>query len=245
MQGFGVQTKNINELIDKIEKEINDITKSTDRNVIILNNKLSLCSNELAKLKVEFNNLKDYAESEYNELKNKIAEFDSQIEQLKSQINKVTTVDMESGTCVSGIAPMSVYKETGETYPIYAKYAEKDTSGNDIQTTYAKQTQVNTIQTDLNTLSSTVAELKNDMVKYRGDIAPSAVSSLTPAQNDIYRITGVSGWKTSMPNPPGLPLLLGNEDHIIYNGSYWKIFVDNTQTNSITKEFIDSLAWDI
>lgn len=136
MQGFGIQTKNINELISRIEKEISYITKNTDKNIIVLNNKLSLCSNELAKLKNEFNNLKEYAETEYNALRDKIASYDEQIEELKSQINKVTVKSVEGDTCASGITPMSVYKETGLTYPIYAKYAEKDNEGRIITETY-------------------------------------------------------------------------------------------------------------
>ena len=246
MQGFGIQTKNINELISRIEKEISYITKNTDKNIIVLNNKLSLCSNELAKLKNEFNNLKEYAETEYNALRDKIASYDEQIEELKSQINKVTVKSVEGDTCASGITPMSVYKETGLTYPIYAKYAEKDTDGNVIQTTYAKQEQVNNIQSKLNNLSGVVTELKSVSVKHRGDINYSAVSSLNPNENDVYRITGVSGWKATIPNVEGhVPLFVGNEDHLIFNGSYWKIFSDNTQTDAISQEFINSLDWGV
>lgn len=136
MTGFGVQTKNINELIAKIEKEINFITANFDKNVSILNNKLSICSSELQALKNDFKALKDYTQAEYEYVENKIAEFETKIDYIKGNLNKINYGNLSGGKCASGIAPLAEYEQTGETYPIYAKFAEKDVSGREITETY-------------------------------------------------------------------------------------------------------------
>ena len=137
MQGFGIQTKNINDLIAKIEKEIEYITKNMDRNVIVLNNKLSYCSSELERLKKEFNELRDYAEEEYSRLSTKISNLESQLNFLKAHINVVTTgtfVD-DNRIYTSGVTPSSVYS-AGNTYPLFATRADCDISGRPISETY-------------------------------------------------------------------------------------------------------------
>ena len=136
MTGFGVQTKNINELIAKIEKEINFITANFDKNVSVLNNKLSICSSELQALKNDFKALKDYTQAEYEYVENKIAEFETKIDNIKGNLNKINYGNLSGGKCASGIAPLAEYEQTGETYPIYAKFAEKDVSGREITETY-------------------------------------------------------------------------------------------------------------
>lgn len=136
MTGFGVQTRNINELIAKIEKEINFITANFDKNVTVLNDKLSICSSELHALKNDFKALKDYTQAEYEYVENKIAEFETKIDYIKSNLNKINYGNLSGGKCASGIAPLAEYEQTGETYPIYAKFAEKDVSGREITETY-------------------------------------------------------------------------------------------------------------
>ena len=136
MQGFGVQTRNINELIAMIEQEIQFITKNMDKNVVLLNNKLSLCASELSRLKADFAALKDYTEAEHAYIERKITEFDGQIEHIKENLNRINYMTISGGSAASGIAPLSVYEQTGETFPIYAKFAEKDISGRNITETY-------------------------------------------------------------------------------------------------------------
>jgi hypothetical protein len=236
MSGFGVQTKNINELIKKIEKEIAYIQANLNKDVTILTNKLSICTSDLLKLKTECDELKTYSHEEYEYLNEKTRNLELQIDDIRSRLNTIQYKGDFIEKCASGI----------NEFPIYAKYADKDINGNSISTTYAKQTQVNTIQENLNTLSGIVVNVKKDCVKHKGDICYSAVSSLNPEENDVYRITGVEGWKERIPNKSGhVSLLVGNEDHIIFNGSYWKKFADNTQTSAITQEFIDNLHWEV
>lgn len=138
MQGFGIQTKNINDLIANIEKEIDYVTKNMDRNVIILNNKLTYCSDKLENLKKELAELKEYALEEYNKLETKVSGLESQLNFLKANVNVITTKTFEGDTQIyaEGIAPSSVFKETGKTYPIFATRADQDISGRPISETY-------------------------------------------------------------------------------------------------------------
>ena len=137
MQGFGVQTKNINDLIRKIEQEIAYITKNMDKNVVQLNNKLVTCTNDLNTLKTEFANLKNYTETEYNQLKATIQSYERQIADLRNNLNHIDYETKVGEKCAVGISPKKEYEQTGASYPIYAKYADKDSDGNVITDTYA------------------------------------------------------------------------------------------------------------
>ena len=137
MQGFGIQTKNIDELIRKIEQEIAFITKNIDKSIVVLNNKLEYCSGELNKLKEEFIELKTYTETEYNKLQQKFESLLEEVELLKENCIKVEFNDSTFGERVaSGIAPLEEYEITHKAHPIYAKYADNDGLGNNISETY-------------------------------------------------------------------------------------------------------------
>lgn len=239
MQGFGVQTKNINDLIAKIEKEIDYVTKNMDRNVIVLNNKLTYCSSELERLKTELAKLKEYALEEYNKLETKVSSLESQINFLKAHINVITTKSLDGNTYAVGIAPSSVYEQTGKTYPIWANRAEKDDNGNSITATYATKTEINTI-------NEKITELSGKSVKYLGEMSLTAFSGLNPNKNDEYRIINAGGWKQPLPNPsPYLPIRVSDGDNVLWNGKRWIHYIDNDQSTSISEDFINNLDWGI
>jgi len=187
MTGFGVQTKNINELIAKIEKEINFITANFDKNVTVLNNKLSICSSELQALKNDFKTLKDYTQAEYEYVENKIAEFETKIDYIKSNLNKINYGNLSGGKCASGIAPLAEYEQTGETYPIYAKFAERDRKGNIIDETYitsadfgdvisAINARINENSANISAMSSTISNINNRLNNVENTIAAATTS---------------------------------------------------------------------
>ena len=133
MEGFGnISTKNINELIKKIEQRIALITKNIDKNIDILNNKLSYCVSELARLKDEFENLKRDTEIELERLENELEELDEFVNHLYNECIKVNFGSVSGEKVASGIAPLKNWEQSGEMNPIYAKYAELDESGRNI-----------------------------------------------------------------------------------------------------------------
>ena len=133
MEGFGnISTKNINELIKKIEQRIALITKNIDKNIDILNNKLSYCVSELTRLKDEFENLKRDTEIELERLENELEDLDKFVNHLYNECIKVEFGSVSGEKVASGIAPLKNWEQSGEMNPIYAKYAELDESGRNI-----------------------------------------------------------------------------------------------------------------
>lgn len=133
MEGFGnISTKNINELIKKIEQRIALITKNIDKNIDILNNKLSYCVSELSRLKDEFEHLKRDTEIELERLENELEELDEFVNHLYNECIKVEFGSVSGEKVASGIAPLKNWEQSGEMNPIYARYAEKDESGRNI-----------------------------------------------------------------------------------------------------------------
>lgn len=133
MEGFGnISTKNINELIKKIEQRIALITKNIDKNIDILNNKLSYCVSELTRLKDEFENLKRDTEIELERLENELEDLDEFVNHLYNECIKVNFGSVSGEKVASGIAPLKNWEQSGEMNPIYAKYAEKDEFGRNI-----------------------------------------------------------------------------------------------------------------
>ena len=171
MQGFGIQTKNIDELIKKIEQEIAFITKNIDKSIVILNNKLSYCSAELNNLKEEFAALKTHTEAEIANLLSRFESLLEEVEHLKDNVIKVEFNDDEfSEKVASGIAPLKEYDITHKTHPIFAKYADKDISGRDITGTYltSGSTVIDKINQEIAansaniaTMSSTIADINS------------------------------------------------------------------------------------
>ena len=139
MQGFGIQTKNIDELIKKIEQEIAFITKNIDKSIVVLNNKLSYCSEELARLKKEFADLQTYTESALKSLELRFEVLSELVEDLRKNCIYVEfNDDAFEDRVASGIAPLDEYKRTGVAHPLFAKYAENDVNGDKIDETYIK-----------------------------------------------------------------------------------------------------------
>ena len=139
MQGFGVQTKNINDLIKQIEQEIAFIKKNLDKDIVQLNNKLVNCITDLNNLKQAFNDLKDYTEEEYNRVKGQIQGFEAEIEEIRNNLIQVDYRSVGGETVAVGLAPKKEYEQTHETHPIYAKYAEKDSEGQKFSETYLQK----------------------------------------------------------------------------------------------------------
>ena len=165
LQGFGVQTKNIDELIKKIEQEIAFITKNIDKSIVLLNNKLTYCSEELQKLKNEFESLKTDTEAELNDLENRFEQLFGEVEHLRDNCIKVEFNDSKFGERVaSGIAPLKEYDITHIAHPIYAKYADKDVSGRPITDTYL--TSASTIIDQINEKIATNSENISSMSAY-------------------------------------------------------------------------------
>lgn len=235
MQGFGVQTKNINDLIKQIEQEIAFIKKNLDKDIVQLNNKLVNCITDLNNLKKAFNDLKDYTEEEYNRVKGQIQGFDAEIEEIRNNLIQVDYRSVGGETVAVGLAPKKEYEQTHETHPIYAKYAEKDTQGRDIAGS-------------INTLSSAIIDLSGKSVKYMGDRNINELNQLfntltTENINENYGVSGVTGWKEKLNNGTYSFLRVSNEDHVIWTGSKWKRYIDNEQTNAISIDFINNLKF--
>ena len=160
MNGFGtIDKKDINVLISSIENKINFIRNDISQNVTSLKNQLNACTEELNRLKKLVIQVTNYNDSEYKKLENRINQFDSDIEDIKSKLNTIQYNEIAAGKCASGI----------NEYPIYAKYAENDTNGNNICNTYATK----------NELSSTSATLSADYTRKIAESSSGGMSALS------------------------------------------------------------------
>ena len=189
MQGFGIQTKNIDELIKKIEQEIAFITKNIDKSIVVLNNKLVYCTEQLTVLKKEFNDLKEDVTRDINTLENEVEDLLAQVEELKENIVNVQYASSARfGEIVaSGIAPWKYWEEHNKTHPIYAKYADYDGSGRLITDTYltsadfdnvisAINARINENSANISSMSSTISNINNRLNNVENTIAAATTS---------------------------------------------------------------------
>lgn len=160
MNGFGtIDKKDINVLISSIENRINFIRNDINQNVTSLKNQLNACTEELNRLKKLVIQVTNYNDSEYQKIENRINQFDSDVEDIKSKLNTIQYNEIAAGKCASGI----------NEYPIYAKYAENDINGNNICNTYATK----------NELSSTSATLSADYTRKIAESSSGGMSALS------------------------------------------------------------------
>lgn len=163
MNGFGtIDKKDINVLISSIENRINFIRNDINQNVTSLKNQLNACTEELNRLKKLVIQVTNYNDSEYKKLENRINQFDSDIEDIKSKLNTIQYNEIAEGKCASGI----------NEYPIYAKYAENDTNGNIIPEYYAAKY-------DLSNVSSTLSADYTRKIAESSSGGMSALSSVS------------------------------------------------------------------
>lgn len=163
MNGFGtIDKKDINVLISSIENRINFIRNDINQNVTSLKNQLNACTEELNRLKKLVIQVTNYNDSEYQKLENRINQFDSDIEDIKSKLNTIQYNEIAAGKCASGI----------NEYPIYAKYAENDTNGNIIPEYYAAKY-------DLSNVSSTLSADYTEKIAESSSGGMSALSSVS------------------------------------------------------------------
>ena len=163
MNGFGtIDKKDINVLITSIENRINFIRNDINQNVTSLKNQLNACTEELNRLKKLVIQVTNYNDSEYQKLENRINQFDSDIEDIKSKLNTIQYNEIAAGKCASGI----------NEYPIYAKYAENDTNGNIIPEYYAAKY-------DLSNVSSTLSADYTEKIAESSSGGMSALSSVS------------------------------------------------------------------
>ena len=163
MNGFGtIDKKDINVLITSIENRINFIRNDINQNVTSLKNQLNACTEELNRLKKLVIQVSNYNDSEYQKLENRINQFDSDIEDIKSKLNTIQYNEIAAGKCASGI----------NEYPIYAKYAENDTNGNIIPEYYAAKY-------DLSNVSSTLSADYTRKIAESSSGGMSALSSVS------------------------------------------------------------------
>lgn len=163
MNGFGtIDKKDINVLISSIENRINFIRNDINQNVTSLKNQLNACTEELNRLKKLVIQVTNYNDSEYQKLENRINQFDSDIEDIKSKLNTIQYNEIAEGKCASGI----------NEYPIYAKYAENDINGNKIPDYYAAKY-------DLSNVSSTLSADYTSKIAESSSGGMSALSSVS------------------------------------------------------------------
>lgn len=163
MNGFGtIDKKDINVLITSIENRINFIRNDINQNVTSLKNQLNACTEELNRLKKLVIQVTNYNDSEYKKLEDRINQFDSDIEDIKSKLNTIQYNENDAGKCASGI----------NEYPIYAKYAENDTNGNIISEYYAAKY-------DLSNVSSTLSADYTKKIAESSSGGMSALSSVS------------------------------------------------------------------
>lgn len=168
MNGFGtIDKKDINVLISSIENRINFIRNDINQNVTSLKNQLNACTEELNRLKKLVIQVTNYNDSEYKKLENRINQFDSDIEDIKSKLNTIQYNEIAAGKCASGI----------NEYPIYAKYAENDTNGNIIPEYYAAKY-------DLSNVSSTLSADYTRKIAESSSGGMSALSSVSAQLHD-------------------------------------------------------------
>lgn len=168
MNGFGtIDKKDINVLISSIENRINFIRNDINQNVTSLKNQLNACTEELNRLKKLVIQVTNYNDSEYQKLENRINQFDSDIEDIKSKLNTIQYNEIAAGKCASGI----------NEYPIYAKYAENDTNGNIIPEYYAAKY-------DLSNVSSTLSADYTSKIAESSSGGMSALSYVSAQLHD-------------------------------------------------------------
>lgn len=168
MNGFGtIDKKDINVLISSIENRINFIRNDINQNVTSLKNQLNACTEELNRLKKLVIQVTNYNDSEYQKLENRINQFDSDIEDIKSKLNTIQYNEIAEGKCASGI----------NEYPIYAKYAENDINGNIIPEYYAAKY-------DLSNVSSTLSADYTSKIAESSSGGMSALSSVSAQLHD-------------------------------------------------------------
>lgn len=163
MNGFGSYSKyNIDEIIKKLEKQISNIKTDYSRDVVVLKNQLSSCAAELEQLKIIVNHVDEYTQQEYNKLNEKLNYLNDEIEDIKTKLNTIQYNEILGGKCASGI----------NEFPIYARYAEKDTNGNIIPDYYAAKS-------DLSSVSSTLSADYTKKIAESSSAGMSALSSVS------------------------------------------------------------------
>lgn len=137
MNGFGnPQRYNINEIITSIERQIKDIKSDFNRDVIVLQNKLNNCVNDLDTLRTKVNEIQNYTETEYQKLQTKIEGFAEQIADIRSRLN---TISYRSDSEIVG--PGEAYGINNKD--IWANHAVQDNLGRPITATYATKAELN------------------------------------------------------------------------------------------------------
>ena len=185
MNGFGnPQRYNINEIITSIERQIKDIKSDFNRDVIVLQNKLNNCVNDLATLRTKVNEIQNYTETEYQKLQSKIEGFDEQIADIRSRLN---TISYRSDSEIVG--PGEAYGINNKD--IWANHAVQDNLGRQITATYATKAELNA--------SGTYLDNKIDSISAESISGLSSVSSIL--KNEIYtEISRASNKETEILN---------------------------------------------
>ena len=163
MYGFGtIETKDINQIVTALEKQISNIKSSYTTDYTVISNKIERCETYLSKLKEYIKVVQDYTETEYQKLQTQIESFESQINELKENLNQVNYSKAGQETVAVGIAPLNEYSDTHITHPFSAKYAVNDSEGNNIVGTYATKDELNNAgqqySTELSSVSATLQE---------------------------------------------------------------------------------------
>ena len=177
MNGFcTTDKKDINVLITSIENRINFIRNDINQNVTILKNQLNACTEELNRLKKLVIQVSNYNDSEYQKLENRINQFDSDIEYIKSKLNTIQYNEIAAGKCASGI----------NEYPIYAKYAENDTNGNIISEYYAAKDDLSNVSSTLSAdYTRKIAESSSGGMSALSSVSAQLVDSIEKETNTL------------------------------------------------------------
>lgn len=164
--GFGTNDKkDIDELVKKIELKIKDLRSDFTKDVTVLKNQLTVCATELDRLKELLESVSDYSHSEYEKLERKSQEFEEAIADIRTKLNTIQYNEVLEGKCASGI----------NEYPIYARYAEKDISGNSIPSYYATKSEV----------SGVSATLSGDYTQKIADSSSAGASALSSVSSQL------------------------------------------------------------
>lgn len=170
MNGFGtIQSRDINEIVAGIEKQIKTLKSDFGKDVVVLQNRLESCVYELNILKEKLQYVQDYNETEYGKIQAKIAQFDEDIAYIKDHLNTITYNETVGGKCASGI----------NYFPIYSRYTEKDISGRDIIPTYATKAELSSASGSSMSALSSVSSTLNTAISTETERATSAEQHLT------------------------------------------------------------------